>query len=74
MFLGAGSAATGIADLICYALQQVGLTEIEARQRLWFVDVEGLLVKGYCYTTSRICIVTNDPGLLMRLMKSSHMY
>ncbi len=46
MFLGAGSAATGIADLICYALQQEGLTEIEARQRLWFVDVEGLLVKG----------------------------
>jgi malate dehydrogenase (oxaloacetate-decarboxylating)(NADP+) len=46
MFLGAGSAATGIADLICYALQQEGLSENEARQRLWFVDVEGLLVQG----------------------------
>jgi malate dehydrogenase (oxaloacetate-decarboxylating)(NADP+) len=46
MFLGAGSAATGIADLICYALQQEGLSESEARQRLWFVDIEGLLVKG----------------------------
>lgn len=46
MFLGAGSAATGIADLICYALQQEGLPEQEARQRLWFVDVHGLLVKG----------------------------
>lgn len=46
MFLGAGSAATGIADLICYALQKEGLTEAEARQRLWFVDIEGLLVKG----------------------------
>ena len=46
MFLGAGSAATGIGDLICYALQKEGLTGKEARQRLWFVDVEGLLYKG----------------------------
>lgn len=46
MFLGAGSAATGIADLLCYALQQEGLSESDARKRLWFVDVEGLIVKG----------------------------
>ncbi|MEM7304560.1 MAG: oxaloacetate-decarboxylating malate dehydrogenase, partial [Pseudomonadota bacterium] len=46
MFLGAGSAATGIGDLICYALQKEGLSEKEARQRLWFVDLEGLLYKG----------------------------
>lgn len=46
MFLGAGSAATGIADLICFALQKEGLTAQEARERLWFVDVDGLLVKG----------------------------
>ncbi|MCE7998255.1 MAG: NAD-dependent malic enzyme [Rhodobiaceae bacterium] len=44
MFLGAGSAATGIADLICAALQQKGLSYDEARARLWFVDVEGLVV------------------------------
>ncbi|MCK5479559.1 MAG: NAD-dependent malic enzyme [Gammaproteobacteria bacterium] len=46
MFLGAGSAATGIADLICVALCSLGLTAREARQRLWFVDHRGLLVKG----------------------------
>ncbi|MEY4590943.1 MAG: NAD-dependent malic enzyme [Pseudomonadota bacterium] len=46
MFLGAGSAATGIADLIVFALVEQGLTLSEARARLWFVDVEGLLVSS----------------------------
>ena len=46
MFLGAGSAATGIADLIQIAFRSAGLSEQEARQRLWFVDRSGLVVKG----------------------------
>ena len=46
MFLGAGSAATGIADLISYAFQKEGFSEAEARKKLWFVDVEGLVVKS----------------------------
>lgn len=43
MFLGAGSAATGIADLIQTALQQTGCTPEAARDRLWFVDQYGLV-------------------------------
>ncbi len=46
MFLGAGSAATGIADLIHVALCDAGLCSEEAYRRLWFVDLHGLVVKS----------------------------
>jgi malate dehydrogenase (oxaloacetate-decarboxylating)(NADP+) len=46
MFLGAGSAATGIADLMTSAFVDEGLPPDEARRRLWFVDLNGLIVKG----------------------------
>ena len=44
MFLGAGSAATGIADLMVSAFQQEGYSKEEAYKRLWFVDINGLVV------------------------------
>jgi malate dehydrogenase (oxaloacetate-decarboxylating)(NADP+) len=46
MFLGAGSAATGIADLMTSAFVDDGLSVDEARERLSFVDINGLLVKS----------------------------
>jgi len=46
MFLGAGSAATGIGDLMVSAFVEKGLGENAARQHLWFVDVDGLVVAG----------------------------
>jgi malate dehydrogenase (oxaloacetate-decarboxylating)(NADP+) len=45
MFLGAGSAATGIADLMTTALIDEGLSREEALSHLWFSDVNGLVVK-----------------------------
>ena len=45
MFLGAGSAATGIADLMVPAFMATGLSVEEARHRLWFVDENGLLTQ-----------------------------
>jgi len=44
MFLGGGSAATGIADLLAAAMVDDGLTLEAARARLWFVDIKGLVV------------------------------
>jgi malate dehydrogenase (oxaloacetate-decarboxylating)(NADP+) len=46
MLLGAGSAATGIANLIQTALRKTGLSNEVARDRIWLVDQYGLIVAG----------------------------
>ena len=45
VFLGAGSAATGIADLMVKAFIAEGLTEGEAIWKPWFIEINDLLVK-----------------------------
>lgn len=43
LFLGAGEAGIGIADVFVAALKEEGMSEAEARKHCWFVDSRGLV-------------------------------
>lgn len=46
VIFGAGTAGTGIADQICSAMEQAGLSKKEAQGRFWLLDRPGLLTEN----------------------------
>jgi len=46
VILGAGSAATGVADGLCAAMTEEGQTEEQARSRFWLINSKGVLHSG----------------------------
>jgi len=46
VFLGAGAATIGVAEYLCAALKSEGLSEKDARSRIWMVNRGGLLYEG----------------------------
>lgn len=46
LFLGAGAAATGIADLLVKVMMQQGVSEKDAYEKFWLFDSKGLLVSS----------------------------
>jgi malate dehydrogenase (oxaloacetate-decarboxylating)(NADP+) len=59
LFLGAGEAATGIADLVVSAMVAQGVSLPEALRRNWLVDSRGL-------------VVNNRPGLTEHKVRYAH--
>ncbi|MBB3183866.1 malate dehydrogenase (oxaloacetate-decarboxylating) [Halomonas fontilapidosi] len=65
VFVGAGSAGCGIAEQVVVAMQAEGLTEAEARSRIYMVDREGLVTSEQAWLRGFQGRLAHDPGTVV---------
>ncbi|TFH88334.1 NAD-dependent malic enzyme [Billgrantia azerbaijanica] len=63
MFVGAGSAGCGIAEQVVVAMQAEGLSESEARSRVYMIDREGLVTADQEWLRDFQRRLAHDPAL-----------
>ncbi|MBB3233036.1 NAD-dependent malic enzyme [Halomonas stenophila] len=64
VFVGAGSAGCGIAEQVVVAMQAEGLSEAEARRRIFMVDREGLVTSEQGWLRDFQRRLAQDPALV----------
>ncbi len=67
LIVGAGEAGLGIANLIVTAMLEEGLPEAAARERCWFFDSHGLVVKSRSDLTGRKLFYAHDYEFIKEL-------
>jgi len=72
LFLGAGEAATGIADLIVSAMVTRGSSEADARRRIWLMDSHGLVVKSRIELAEHKLLYAHDHAPIGDLRSAIH--
>jgi malate dehydrogenase (oxaloacetate-decarboxylating)(NADP+) len=70
LFVGAGEAGIGTADLTVSAMIDEGLSLEEARERCWFVDSKGLIVMRRDDLTPRKSVYAHDHEFLSDLLSA----
>ena len=71
VLFGAGAAGSGIAEMLVRAIQSEGLTEVEARARLWAVDRDGLILSDIPRLPPQQAPLAHDPADIAGWVRTS---